>query len=435
MTTHFRLLSRFPSVLYSAKIVFICFLLLKFTSPLHSQKKPSVRTGLDVVVAGGFSEFKGKRVGIITNQTGSDRERRHIADLFHEADEVELVALFGPEHGIRGDIEAGAKVATRVDANTGVTVYSLYGETRKPTPEMLKNIEALIFDMQDAGARFYTYISTMSLAMEAAAELKIPFYVLDRPNPIGEIVEGPALDPAHRSFVGIHPIALRHGMTIGELAQMFNGEGWLQIGTKAAPQTIKADLHIIKMEGWRRDMFFDETGLPWIMPSPNMTSPVTALLYPGIGLLEATNFSEGRGTRSPFEKVGAPWVDSGKLIERLQDRVPGIYLRPIDFIPVDLPGKAMNPKFKGTGCRGLQLDATQPRTFQSVAFGIHLLCALQEMYPKKFVLNENRMARMSGQIWVAKMILAGKKPAAILERMEKETQAFRELRQKYLLYR
>ena len=434
MPTHFSLSSRLPSVLLSANIVLICFLSLKFSAPLYSQKKSSVRTGLDIVVAGGFSEFKGKRAGIITNQTGIDRERRHIADLFHEAEGVELAALFGPEHGIRGDIEAGAKVATRVDAKTGVTVYSLYGETRKPAPEMLKSIDVLIFDVQDVGARFYTYISTMSLAMEAAAEAKIPFYVLDRPNPIGDLVEGPVLGPAQRSFVGIHPIALRHGMTAGELAQMFNDEGWLQTGTPEAPQILKADLHVIKMEGWRRNMLFDETGLPWVKPSPNMTSPITALLYPGMGLLEATNFSEGRGTQSPFEKAGAPWVESNKLIDKLQNRVPGIYLRPIDFIPVDLSGQAMNPKFEGTGCRGLQLDVTQPQALQTVAFGIHLLCALQEMYPKKFVLHENRMARMSGQTWVGKMILAGKKPEAILERIEKETQAFRDVRQKYLLY-
>jgi uncharacterized protein YbbC (DUF1343 family) len=434
MITDFGLPSRFPSVLLSAKIVLLCFLSLTFSAPLYSQKKPAVRSGLDIVVAGGFSEFKGKRAGIITNQTGIDHERRHIADLFHEAEGVELAALFGPEHGIRGDIEGGAKIATRVDAKTGVTVYSLYGETRKPAPEMLQNLDVLIFDVQDVGARFYTYISTMSLAMEAAAEAKIPFYVLDRPNPIGDLVEGPVLDPAQRSFVGIHPIALRHGMTAGELAQMFNGEGWLQTGSQEAPQTLKADLHIIKMEGWRRDMLFDETGLPWVKPSPNMTSPITALLYPGMGLLEATNFSEGRGTQSPFEKVGAPWVDSNKLIGKLQNRIPGIYLRPIDFIPVDLPGQAMNPKFEGTGCRGLQLDVTKPRALQSVAFGIHLLCALHELYPERFTIDERRMARLSGQTWVRKMILAGENPEAILQRMEKEVEAFRELRQKYLLY-
>ena len=415
--------------------VFAFFLIAHFPSLLHAQNPVTVRTGLDIVVAGGFSEFQGKRVGIITNQTGVDRERRHIADLFHEAAGVQLVALFGPEHGIRGDTEAGGKIAGSVDAKTGVTVFSLYGETRKPTPEMLKSIDALIFDVQDVGARFYTYISTMSLAMEAAAELRIPFYVLDRPNPIGDLVEGPALDPALRSFVGMHPIALRHGMTVGELAQMFNDEGWLQTGPVESPQIVKADLRVIKMEGWRRAMLFDETGLPWISPSPNMTSLATALIYPGTCLLEATNFSEGRGTNLPFEKIGAPWLEASKLIDKLRGRVNGVDLRPIDFIPMDIPGKARHPKFSGTGCRGIQIDVTQPHAFQAAAFGIHLLVALRELYPKKLVIKENSLARLSGQSWMAKMILAGKPAAAILERSEKELQAFRELRQKYLLYK
>ena len=419
---------------YFSQISRISLAIIFLFSPLHAQKKPAIHTGLDIVVAGGFSEFKGQRVGIITNHTGIDREGRHIADLFKQAGGVELVALFGPEHGIRGQAEAGAKIATGIDSQTGVKAYSLYGETRKPTAEMLKNIDALIFDVQDVGARFYTYISTMSLAMEAAAELRIPFYVLDRPNPIGDLVEGPVLDPAQRSFVGIHPIALRHGMTVGELAQMFNDEGWLQTGPQESPQTIKADLHVIKMEGWRRDMLFDETGLPWISPSPNMTSLATALVYPGTCLLEATNFSEGRGTNLPFEKIGAPWMDSNKLIQKLRGRVAGVDLRPIDFIPADIPGKARNPKFKGTGCRGIQIEVTQPRTFQAVAFGIHLLGALHESYPKQLVIKENSMARLSGQSWVAKMIASGKKPEAILERIEKEVKGFRELRQKYLLY-
>lgn len=420
--------ARFP------KFFCICSLLLISLSPLHAQKKSAVLTGLDVVVGDKFSEFQGKRVGIITNHTGLNSERRHIADLFHEADGVTLVALFGPEHGIRGDAPAGAKIATRTDPKTGVPAYSLYGEIHKPTPEMLKDIDVLIYDIQDVGARFYTYISTMALCMEAAAEAKISFYVLDRPNPIGGLVEGPMLDPAHRSFVGLHPIALRHGMTVGELAQMFNGEGWLTAGSKEAPQSIKADLHVVQMQGWRHDMLFDETGLPWLSPSPNITSLTTALVYPGTCLLEATNFSEGRGTNLPFEKIGAPLIDSQKLIDKLQDRVPGIYLRSIDFIPMDIPGKAMNPKFEGSGCRGLQLDVTAPRTYRAVAFGIHLLCTLHELYPKRFTIDERRMARLSGQTWIREMILAGEKPEAILQRMGEGVWAFRELRQKYLLY-
>ena len=213
------------------RFILICIFALIGCSSLASQTKKAVRTGLDIVVAGGFSEFKGKRVGLITNHTGVDRQGQHIADLFKHAEEVELVALFGPEHGVRGQAEAGAKIATGIDAKTGVKAYSLYGETRKPTPVMLQNIDILVFDIQDVGARFYTYISTMALAMEAAAEAKIPFYVLDRPNPIGDLVEGPVLDPAQRSFVGIHPIALRHGMTVGELAQMLTKKA----GCKLAP--------------------------------------------------------------------------------------------------------------------------------------------------------------------------------------------------------
>jgi len=417
------------------RFILICIFALIGCSSLASQTKKAVRTGLDIVVAGGFSEFKGKRVGLITNHTGVDRQGQHIADLFKHAEEVELVALFGPEHGVRGQAEAGAKIATGIDAKTGVKAYSLYGETRKPTPVMLQNIDILVFDIQDVGARFYTYISTMALAMEAAAEAKIPFYVLDRPNPIGDLVEGPVLDPAQRSFVGIHPIALRHGMTVGELAQIFNEEGWLTTGTKASPQTLKVDLHVVKMDGWQRDMMFEETGLPWISPSPNMTSLKTALVYPGMCLLEATNFSEGRGTNLPFEKIGAPWLDSKRLISKIQNRVSGVDLLPIDFIPIDIPGKAVNPKFEGTGCHGLQIEVTAPRTFQAVTFGMHLLCALQELYPKQFLIKENSMARLSGQSWVAKMISTGKNAEAILQRMEKEVEAFRELRKKYLLYK
>lgn len=435
MLTNFHFPLRSSSTKSSAQFVCLGFLFIASALPLYSQKQPIVRTGLDIVVATDFSDFTGKRVGIITNHTAIARDGRHIADLFKRAEGVELVALFGPEHGVRGQAEGGAKIASGIDSQTGVKVYSLYGETRKPTAAMLQNIDVLIFDIQDVGARFYTYISTMSHAMEAAAELRIPFYVLDRPNPIGDLVEGPVLDPAERSFVGIHPIALRHGMTVGELAQMFNEEGWLKTGPQESPQTVKADLHVIKMDGWRRDMLFAETGLPWISPSPNMTSPATALLYPGTCLLEATNFSEGRGTNLPFEKVGAPWLDTDKLMARLQGHFPGVDLRPIDFIPIDIPGKALNPKFKGTGCRGVQLEVSEPRTFRAVAFGIHLLCALQALHPQQFVIKENSMARLSGQRWVAKMILAGDPPAAILERIEKEAAGFRELRQKYLLYK
>ena len=344
--------------------------------------------------------------------------------------------MFAPEHGIRGEAEAGAKISTTIDKKTGVKIYSLYGERRKPTRAMLKDIDVLIFDIQDVGARFFTYISTMSLAMEAAAETGISFFVLDRPNPIGgEIVEGPLLDPKHKSFVGIQPIALRHGMTVGELAFMFNEKGWLKGG-------VKCDLHLIKMtgpmangvSGWRREMLYEDTGLKWIPPSPNIPRPQTALLYPGTCLLEATNLSEGRGTEEPFERVGAPWANSDDLIAKLRDFTPSLWLRPTDFIPLSKPGKALKPKFKGTVCRGILIDVLEPQTFPSVAFGVHLLSALQELYPKRIQIKKDALTRLAGQSWLVEMLLAGVSPQKIIARCEEDAKRFREMRSPYLLY-
>ena len=411
-------------------------LILIFSITDVSAQKPLVQTGLDVVVSNNFSEFAGKRVGIITNQTGADQSGRHLADLFSAAPRVKLQALFAPEHGIRGEAEAGAKISTAVDKKTGVKIYSLYGETRKPTRAMLKNIDVLIFDIQDVGARFFTYISTMSLAMEAAAENGISFFVLDRPNPIGgDIVEGPLLDPKQKSFVGMQQIALRHGMTVGELAFMFNEKGWLKSG-------VKCDLHVIKMTGptangvagWRRDMLFDDTGLKWTPPSPNLPTPQTALLYPGTCLLEATNFSEGRGTDEPFERVGAPWANSDDMIAKLREFTPSLWLRPTDFIPLSKPGKSLNPKFNGIVCHGILIDVLDPNTFPSVAFGIHLLGALQELYPKRIEIKKDALTRLTGQSWLAEMLLAGVSTQKIIARCEEDAERFREMRSPYLLY-
>ena len=424
-----------PFWIGSSGIVLACLSVISMaTNPAAQQ--PVVQTGLDVVVVNNFSEFAGKRVGIITNQTGVDRQGRHIADLFAAAPRVKLVALFAPEHGIRGEAEAGVKILSNVDKKTGARVYSLYDATRKPTAAMLKGIDALVFDIQDVGTRFYTYISTMSLAMEAAAENGMAFFVLDRPNPIGgDLVEGPVLDVANKSFIGIQPIALRHGMTVGELAKMFNEEGWLANG-------VRCDLHVIKMSGpanhveggWRRDMLYEDTRLKWVPPSPNMPTPTTALLYPGTGLLEATKFSEGRGTDEPFERIGAPWANSDDLIAKLRDFVPSLWLRPTDFIPVSKPGKANNPKFKDVVCHGLLVEVVEPHTFPSVAFGIHLLCALQKFYPRQLDINKTAMTRLTGQSWVAEMVLAGAAPEAIVARCEQEAARFREARSAYLLY-
>ena len=294
---------------------------------------------------------------------------------------------------------------------------------------MLKNLDILVFDIQDSGTRFYTYISTMSLAMEAAAEAGIPFVVLDRPNPIsGAIVEGPVLRKEFTSFIGIHPIPLRHGMTVGELAQLFNDEGFLKNG-------IRAELIVVPMKNWRRDMFFRQTGLPWIKPSPNMPTPSTALLYPGMGLLEATNISEGRGTTKPFEIVGAPWIDNKELVRMLDDhQFSGLEYDTTMFIPVDMPGAVMNPKFEGQRCNGLSLRVTASTDFRPVEFGIHFLAAVQKLYPKQFSMNQRRMNQMAGIADVFNSLSQDLAPDSIIAAWQPELEEFLKIREKYLMY-
>src|SRR6185503_9221092 len=274
----------------------------QFASPLNSSATSvKVLTGIDVLERDGFKQLAGLRIGLITNHTGRNREGRQTIDVLNKAPGVRLVALFSPEHGIRG--LADDKISDSKDEATGLPIYSLYGETRRPKAEQLKDLDALVYDIQDVGARFYTYISTLGNLLEEAAKLKLPVFVLDRPNPIGGLdVDGPIADNDKLSFISYHTIPTRHGLTIGELAQLFNKQ-----------RKIGADVRVIKMEGWRRSMWFDETNLTWINPSPNMRSLTEATLYPGVGLLETTNVSVGRGTDTPFEIVGAPWIQGDKL--------------------------------------------------------------------------------------------------------------------------
>ena len=408
-------------------IQFLVFILLG----CHSQSsEPSVKFGLDVLMKSKLDLLKGKRVGVITNQTGVDSKGTHIIDLLYQAPAVELVAIFAPEHGIRGDMEGGDQIDNEKDTKTGVPILSIYGQTRKPTPEMLQDIDVLIFDIQDVGTRFYTYISTMSLCMEAAAENNIEFVVLDRPNPIsGTIVEGPVLEEEYKSFVGIHPIALRHGMTVGELARMFNEEGWLTDG-------VKAKLTVIKIKNWKRENWYGDLGLKWIKPSPNMPSPTTALLYPGMGLLESCNISEGRGTNKPFENIGAPWLDQVTITKILNEaKIPGIKIDTTSYIPVDMPGAAMNPKFEGQRCNGLLLTITEPQRFPSVEFGIHLICAIKAIHPDKFAWKSPQSPlRMFGNDETPQAIDQGKSPEEIFGSWHSKVEPFKKTRDKYLLY-
>lgn len=336
--------------------------------PRDEKEVPTVLNGIDVLVRRKFTDLKGLRVGLITNHTGIDAQRRSTIDLLAAAAEVKLKKLFSPEHGIRGELDQ-LKIGDSTDKKTGLPVLSLYGERRAPTPEQLADIDALVFDIQDIGCRFYTYIGTMRLCMEAAAKAKKTFYVLDRVNPIGGIaVEGPAVVDAEKP-TATHAIPLRHGMTAGELAAMMNTE-----------RAMNCDLKVIPVEGWRRGMLFDQTGLPWIHPSPNMRSLNAALLYPGIGLLEFS-ISVGRGTDTPFEVLGAPYVNDARLSYELNKiGLPGVQFTPVRFTPAA-------SVFKGEACGGVRISITDRAALKPVEAGIAIICTLQRQYPKSFKLD------------------------------------------------
>lgn len=377
-----------------------------------------VKTGLDNI-ASYERMFRGKRVGIITNHTACNSQGRHITDVFGEMEGVRITALFGPEHGIRGTEAAGRKI----DSETGdVPVYSLYGQTTKPTPEMLEGLDVLVFDIQDVGARFYTYTYTMSLAMEAAAENGKRFVVLDRPNPInGLAVEGNILESEFASFVGLYPIPVRHGMTVGELAKMFNEQGWLKGG-------VKADLVVVPMQLWRRGDWYDETGLRFIKPSPNMTNLKTATVYPGLCLMEGTNVSEGRGTTKPFLQFGAPWIDAADLSARLNKlNLAGMKFQPVSFTP-------NASKYAGERCLGAEITITQRDLLESYWAGIVIVNEIRRMYPDDFEWRAGHFDRLCGTADVRNAITNGSSLQRLKESWQARLKAFLQIRKRYLLY-
>ena len=382
----------------------------------------AVKTGLDRV--GEYQNvFEGKRLGIIANHTAYDRNGRFVVDVFKRMAGVRIVALFSPEHGLWGKEQAGDGIDDRVDPAYGLPVRSLYGKTRKPTPGMLRDIDVLVFDIQDIGARFYTYISTMSLAMEAAAENGKRFVVLDRPNPINGVrVEGNMLDPALASFVGLHPIPVRHGMTVGELAKMFNGQGWLA-------GRIRADLMVIPMKGWRRRMWYDDTGLRFIKPSPNMPDLQTAVVYPGLCLLEGTNVSEGRGTDKPFRQFGAPWMDAKHLAERLNTlHLPGIRFEPNCFTPT-------SSKHRGRECHGVRILVSDRDRLEPYYSGIKIVNEICRMYPDQFEWRTRHFDRLCGTSKVRNAIKRCSSINALRNQWQPELTSFKKMRDRYLIYR
>lgn len=387
-------------------------------------KKKKFELGVEVLLDDKKDLIEGKRVGLITNPTGVDQNLNSIVDILHNDPDVELTALYGPEHGVRGSAQAGEYVEYYIDEKTGLPVYSLYGKTKKPTPEMLENIDVLLFDIQDVGTRFYTYIYTMAYAMEAAKENNIPLIVLDRPNPQGGTkVEGPVLDMKYSSFVGNYSIPLRHGMTVGELAELFNEE--FEIG---------AELTVVKMNGWKREMYYDDTSLPFVMPSPNMPTLETALVYPGAALIEGTNVSEGRGTTKPFELIGAPFINADDLAGHLNSlNLPGVTFRAASFTP-------SFSKHAGQLSHGIQIHVTHRDAFKPVETGLHIVKAIHDMYPEDFEFRAENSAGISffdnlmGNGWVREDIEEGKPVEEISSKWQKELKQFKKTREEYLLY-
>ncbi len=409
----------------------LCVFVGSSTSILAStsdEPSPRVQSGLEVLLDERIELIEDKRIGIVTNHTACDAEGRHIIDRI--AARTKVVALFGPEHGIRGDEPAGAKIAGSVDGRTGAKVFSLYGEHLQPTGSMLQGIDLIVFDIQDIGAKFYTYISTLFLVMESCAREGIPVLVLDRPNPIGGIgVEGDVTSPAFASFVGVAPLCARHGMTVGELARMFNGEGFLG-------HRIDAKLTVVPCKGWQRGCMYDETGLPWIPPSPNIPTLAEAMIYPGTCFLEGTNLSEGRGTPSPFLLVGAPWLDGNAWADSLNaEGLPGVRFESTAFTPVSIPGKSTRPKHQDQRCNGVRILVTNRDILQPVATGVAILVSARNQNPEKFEFRRSHLDRLWGNQRLRSNIEDGLTWREIMKETEPARKRFLKVRAKYLLYK
>lgn len=383
-----------------------------------------VRYGLDRLLCEGLPLLQGKRIGLITNHTGVDQRLRSNIDLLYHHPDFQLAALYGPEHGVRGSAAAGEHVVSYTDPRTGLPVYSLYGETQRPSAEVLEGVDALIFDIADCGSRYYTYPNTMAYCMQAAAEKGIPFVVLDRPNPANGLrVEGNILQPGFESLVGLYPIPMRHGLTIGELAKLFNEE-----------YGIGCDLHVVPMEGWTREMWWDQTGNPWVMPSPNAPTAEFAVVYPGTCLFEGTNLSEGRGTTKPLQIIGAPWIEAQDLADELNALgLAGVLFRSTYFTPTF-------SKHQGQLCAGVEVHVTDRETFDPIRTALEMIAAVRRLVPEQFAWREpdHRGKRsfdlLSGTDQLRHDLDRGKSPTEIISSWQDELNAFKEVRKKYLLY-
>jgi uncharacterized protein YbbC (DUF1343 family) len=385
-------------------------------TPVKSKSRVGrVQTGLDVLEAEKFAALKGKHVGLITNHTGVDFQGRSTIEMMAHASGVQLVALFSPEHGIAG--HSDEKVTSSKDPSTGLPIYSLYGDHLRPTDEMLQGLDALVFDVQDAGVRFYTYTSTMAYCMEEAAKRKIEFYVLDRPNPLnGEIIEGPVLDTEKTSFVAYYPLPVRYGLTVGELAQFLNTENH-----------INAQLHVIAMKNWHRNYFFESTGLRWIPPSPNLRTLKGSILYPGLEILQNAGLSVGRGTEAPFEEFGAPWMDGEEIANVLNAKgLPGVRFANKPFIPV-------GGLYSGQRCGGVSVRITDRAAVRSMRVGLEIAAELHKKYPEHFEVG--KIVLLVGNDSTIQQLEAGTPAEAIVATWAKDLAAYDLVRRRYFLYK
>ncbi len=395
-------------------------LLARGPAPVHAASKHSrhaarVQTGLDVLESQKFAPLRGKHVGLITNHTGLDSQGRSTVDVLSHAAGVQLIALFSPEHGLAGRNDE--KITSSKDPATGLPVHSLYGETLRPTDEMLKGIDALVFDVQDAGVRFYTYTATMAYCMEEAAKRQIAFFVLDRPNPLGgEIVEGPMLDADKTNFVGYFPSPVRYGLTIGELAQLFNAENH-----------VGADLHVVAMKNWHRNYFFESTGIKWIPPSPNLRTTKGSILYPGIEILQNAGVSVGRGTQTPFEEFGAPWLNGDDVASALNGRhLPGLHFTAQPFIPIV-------GLYSGERCGGVAVRITERGAVRSMRMGLEIAMILHRLYPQQF--DPEKLLLLIGNSDTIQQLQSGAAPEKIVASWATSLSTFDQIRRKYFLYK
>ncbi|MBL51671.1 MAG: hypothetical protein CMG57_06910 [Candidatus Marinimicrobia bacterium] len=361
-------------------------------------QKIKIRTGLDVLLDSRQDLIQGKSIALVTNQSGIDKNGIPNYRRLMNIQDLELKIIFSPEHGLFGEAGAGEKVNYSKQNSNLPRVISLYGKTRKPTVEMLQGIDIILYDIQDIGARFYTYISTLGLVMEAAGQLKIPIIVLDRPNPIrGDIIQGPILDLDYKTFVGYYPIPIRYGGTVGKLARKIIENKWIS----PLPR-----LEVIENEGWKLNLWYDETDLPWVKPSPNIPDLETAILYPGMCIIEGTNISEGRGTQNPFKQIGAPWLNGKLLSQKLNNfKLPGVVFAPVSFTPVSIPGISIHPKFQDEQCYGVEIFITDRNSFSSVKTGVITLFTLYSMNPEKVKFQEFHLNRLWGSDKLYKALL------------------------------